>query len=57
MESILSIIPNLPKEQEHEKDLERVYFSEDVITCFACGEKISGSYKKCPYCGTKLDNK
>ncbi|MEJ2250753.1 MAG: zinc-ribbon domain-containing protein [Candidatus Lokiarchaeota archaeon] len=45
---------NLSKKQKHKKEIEKVYYSEDITTCFACGEKIDINSEKCPYCGTAL---
>ena len=34
---------------------EKILFGEKEILCFACGEKLDISAKKCPYCEISLD--
>ena len=35
---------------------EKIYFSKENITCFACGEKVEKDTEVCPYCGVNLNH-
>ena len=35
----------------------KIQYGESKNMCFACGEKIGGNTKICPYCKTKQDEK
>ncbi len=34
---------------------EKIVFSENLLSCFACGEILDEEVDECPYCGVKLN--
>lgn len=42
------------KDNNLEKDEEKILYGLKDLTCFACGEKINGNTDICPYCNTPI---
>lgn len=35
---------------------QKIQYGESQVRCFACGEKIKGGTKICPYCNTEQNS-
>lgn len=42
------------KDNNPEKDEEKILYGVHNLVCFACGEKINGNTNICPYCNTPI---
>ena len=45
----------LTKENKSQSEEEKIQFGDKMFICFACGQMINESTKKCPYCGTLIN--